>query len=319
MKAIFGRGLLALCIGWAGIAAAQGNSDNETNPNKIPHKINPGHPDNNAPTAGSTGTLSAITSHGGPVMGAPDVHLIWYGNWNQANGSDNPAGQQIVRDFMAAVSGSNWMKINTATTVTGAGYTGSGGTSVSGNIANIHDANFGYLNGKTRLTDANIATVVSNYVQTQGGATANAIYFVLTSSDVTASSGFCTKYCGWHTKGTIAGLPNVTYSFVGNANRCLSGCAPQTVGPNGNAGVDGMVSVVAHELVETLSDPLLNAWYDASGAENADKCAWTFGGAQQQAANGGYYNVTLGARPFLIQRNLARNNKCYVDGVTGQQ
>ena len=80
-----------------------------------------------------------------------------------------------------------------------------------------------------------------------------------------------------------------------------------------------MVSVLAHELVETLSDPLLNAWYDSQGAENADKCAWTFGGAQKVAPNGSFYNVTLGARNYSIQRNLAANSKCYVDGVTGQQ
>ena len=38
-----------------------------------------------------------------------------------------------------------------------------------------------------------------------------------------------------------------------------------------------MASVIAHELVEAVSDPQLNAWYDRRGYENADKCAWTFG------------------------------------------
>lgn len=316
MKSLFGHGLLALCVGWAGAAMAQGQSGREINP--IHHRMNPGHAGGvgDALTTGSTATLSAITSHGGPVMaGAPDVHLIWYGNWNQANGSDNAAGQAIVRDFMATVGGSNYLKINTLA----GGYTGSGSTAVSGNIGNVREANVGYLNGKTRLRDADIQTIVANYVNGAGGAQANAVYFVLTSSDVNETSGFCTKYCGWHTKGSIGGLPNVKYSFVGNANRCLSGCAAQTVGPNGNAGVDGMVSVVAHELEETLSDPELNAWYDASGAENADKCAWTFGGAQAQTATGAWYNMTLGSRKFLIQRNLAPNSKCYIDGVTLQQ
>jgi len=45
-----------------------------------------------------------------------------------------------------------------------------------------------------------------------------------------------------------------------------------------------MVSVMAHELEETISDPNLNAWYDSTGAENADKCAWTFGTTYWQAA-----------------------------------
>src|ERR1019366_8631021 len=83
-----------------------------------------------------------------------------------------------------------------------------------------------------------------------------------------------------------------------------------------NAGVDGMLSVVAHELEEATTDPQLNAWYDSSGAENADKCAWTFGG-HQTLLKGAYYNMTLpttsGSRNYLIQRNLsATDNKCYV-------
>jgi hypothetical protein len=81
-----------------------------------------------------------------------------------------------------------------------------------------------------------------------------------------------------------------------------------------------MVSVVAHELEETLSDPDLNGWYDSAGAENGDKCAWTFGHAQSQAANGSFYNLTLpaaagGSRNFLIQRNLSASNVCYIDGI----
>ena len=99
----------------------------------------------------------------------------------------------------------------------------------------------------------------------------NGVYFVLTSADVTASSGFCTQYCGWHTRGTISGS-DIKYSFVGNPDRCPSACEAQTTGPNGNAGADGMASIIAHELEEATTDPDLNAWYDRRGQENADKC-----------------------------------------------
>ncbi len=97
----------------------------------------------------------------------------------------------------------------------------------------------------------------------------NSVYFVLTSSDVTASSGFCTQYCGWHTHGTISGI-DIKYAFVGNPDRCPSACEPQTTGSNGNAGADGMASIIAHEMEEAVTDPDLNAWFTRNGAENTD-------------------------------------------------
>ncbi|MEO8843125.1 MAG: hypothetical protein ABI591_19500 [Kofleriaceae bacterium] len=89
---------------------------------------------------------------------------------------------------------------------------------------------------------------------------------------------------------------------MGNPDRCPSSCEDQTTSPNGNVGADGMASIIAHESEEAISDPDLNAWYDRSGAENADKCAWTFG-TQQTASNGSKYNLTFGGRNWLIQRN----------------
>ena len=63
-----------------------------------------------------------------------------------------------------------------------------------------------------------------------------------------------------------------------------------------------MASIIAHELEEATTDPDLNAWYDTRGYENADKCAWTFG-AVSTLGNGAQYNMTLGARNYLIQQN----------------
>ena len=33
-----------------------------------------------------------------------------------------------------------------------------------------------------------------------------------------------------------------------------------------------------HELSETVTDPRNGGYWDSSGDENSDKCAWTFGG-----------------------------------------
>lgn len=38
---------------------------------------------------------------------------------------------------------------------------------------------------------------------------------------------------------------------------------------------DGLVSILAHELIETVSDPDGDAWYDAKGQENADKVSYS--------------------------------------------
>lgn len=254
-----------------------------------------------APTAGGTGALTPITNHGGLVLGGTvNVYVIWYGNWAQANGSDNATGQALVRTFLSNVGNSPYFNINTS-------YPG-----VTGSVTLKQEITDAGSQG-TRLSDSRVQTVVSSALSSgKLPYDTNALYFVLTSSNVSESSGFCSRYCGWHTNGSLAGR-DIKYSFVGNANRCLSGCSAQTISPNSNAGVDGMISVIAHELEETTTDPDLNAWYDSSGAENGDKCAWTFGSAQTLLPSGAYYNMTLGGTHFLVQRNLdAGTNKCYV-------
>jgi Phosphate-induced protein 1 conserved region len=276
----------------------------------IIHKTNPHEA--GAPTAGSTGTITPnISYHGGPVMGVPTVYLIWYGNWNQSNGSDTPAGQAIVNDLLHGLNDSAYYQTN-------ASYAGVGGSySVGASFAD------NYSQG-SRLSDQRVANIVSNAMNSgKLPKDSNGIYFVLTSSDVSESSGFCSRYCGWHTYGTLSGT-NIKYSFVGNANRCLNACSAQTTGPNGNAGVDGMVSVIAHELEETNTDPNLNAWYDSSGAEDADKCAWTFGQSLSTTSTGAFYNMTLptstgSTRNYLIQRELDVYSKCYVNYLTKAQ
>ena len=313
MKTVFhGRvavSILTLALG-AGSAWAQGQNDQgpirqaDDNSSKI--SVHETNPIETAPTKGGTGALSPILPHSGVVMVAPKAYLIWYGNWNQSNASDTPAGQAIVRDFLHGIGPTPYYSINT----TYKGVTGS--VTVAGETTVT-------ASSRSRLSDSGVQNIVTNVIKSGvfGPADPDGVYFVLTSSDV-AKSGFCTQYCGWHTAATINNT-TVKYSFVGNANRCLNACAAQTVGPNGNAGVDGMVSVVAHELEETNTDPNLTAWYDSSGNENADKCAWTFGQNMTLGSNGAYYNMSFGGRNYLIQRNLsAADNKCYVALNGGQ-
>jgi hypothetical protein len=82
-------------------------------------------------------------------------------------------------------------------------------------------------------------------------------------------------YCAWHSAGTINGV-NVQFAFFFKLDGD-PGCDPQNPATTQTEGLEALGNVSGHELSEMMTDPQLNAWYDSGGAENADKCAWTFG------------------------------------------
>ncbi len=81
----------------------------------------------------------------------------------------------------------------------------------------------------------------------------------------------------------------------------LTGCeysTPDGPLPNGDA-ADAVLNVVSHEHNETITDPLGTGWYDSSGYENGDECAWL---ATQTTPNGyGDYNQTIHKGEYLLQ------------------
>lgn len=268
------------------------------------------------PAQGAAGGLSlfgsaAIRYHGGPIMlGRTNAYVIWYGSWpDQTTTSSTPA---IVRDYLANVGGSPYFNINTT-------YTNRAGQRVSNQVAYGGSTTDAYSKGTT-LSDQTleqvVATAVTNGTVGLPGASPSlprlpdpgGVYFVLTSRDVSESSGFLSQYCGFHTNATVAGV-DIKYSFVGDASKNLKACAGQTAAsPNANPAGDAMVNVVAHELEEAVTDPDLDAWYDNAGAENADKCAWKFG-TTATLPGGAKYNMTIGARKYLIQQNWVNSGK----------
>jgi hypothetical protein len=183
---------------------------------------------------------------------------------------------------------------------------------------------------KKNITNGGIEKLVANTLNNgQLPRDPNGVYFVLTSSDINESSGFCgTKagFCGWHTHADMGGV-DIKFAFVGNPDRCPSLCEKQTTGPNstttGVGGGDGMVNIIAHELSETSTDPDQNAWFNtatfsSTSAENADACDFTFQSTdlgffwtlcgqgtslctQVADSAGAHYNQTFGNNNWLIQ------------------
>lgn len=228
---------------------------------------------------GTTATLEPIIYRGGPLLSSPSVYLIWYGTWNGEH-------KQLIRDFLHDLNGSS-----------NYGVTGQSIAPQINFIAMKNEVNDNYSRGRA-LSDRDVMTIVQKSLNKLSTDTRGA-YFVLTAPDVRATSGFGTKYCGWHTYYSSGAGKNVRFAFVGDPKNFMSTCASQRPGSNGtgNESIDAMISVIGHELVEMITDPNINAWYDSRVMENADKCGWTYGDIPT-ANNGSKYNLTL---PRLLE------------------
>ncbi len=243
----------------------------------------------------TTKTANGITYHGGPLMlGTTNVYFVWYGNW----GTDT--APTILTDLVRNAGNSPYYNINTT-------YSDASGHKVANALAHAGTVNVGATLG-TSLSDAQIFSLVSGAIGSHAlPLDANGIYVVMTAPDVTASSGFCTQYCGWHSYGKV-GTTSVKFAFVGNpAQKCPSSCGARSPSPNGNPGADAMASVLMHEISEAVTDPVFTGYYDSRGLENADKCAWSYG-TTYKTSNGAYANMSFpsasgGKRDFLIQQN----------------
>ena len=233
-----------------------------------------------------------IIYHGGPLMlGTVNVYYIWYGNWS---GAAALSGMTLLQNLVTNFNGSTYYNINTT-------YYDSTLTNISNSVT-FGGAAFDNYSQGTSINDGAVDTIVANAITTgQVPNDPNGAYFVLTSSDVDESTGFCTAYCGWHNHDSSSGT-DIKFAFVGNPESCLSACAAQNPSPNGDAGIDGMASIIAHELAEMLTDPDINAWFDTNGNEMADKCAWMFGNTFFVGNQGAQANVTLGGVNYLLQQ-----------------
>jgi len=224
---------------------------------------------------------------------------MFYGNWNTTSAS--LADRNLIEYFLSNLAYSDYYMINSYYPFYPAGSKISGNVVYKGSV--LHNTP-GY---SMRLSDYDIQNLVDSE-PAWASKDPNGMYFVLTSPDVTATSGFCTSYCGWHDNyvPTSVSFP-VRYSFVGNpVTKCLSGCSAGA-GPNQLRGADAMVSIIAHELQESITDGLFDGYYSPSGYENADQCAWTFG-TYYYVSGVGYWNVQVGTKNFLIQQNVDYQN-----------
>jgi hypothetical protein len=223
----------------------------------------------------SGGTSSPdMTYHGGPVLtgGAAVTPIFWGTSWN----ATSDAGGKIVgmQLFYRGVGGSAYAGTNTE-------YTDASGTHVSSSVSYN-----GYLidNSAAPSKAPSTSTIQAEVAKEITNPVANGYYPVY----VDTPRGHA-RYCAWHSYGTVNDVV-VQFAFFFNLDND-PGCDPNSTVPNQSEGLKALGNVSGHELSETLTDPHVNAWYDGSGAENADKCAWTFGQPYLTLSNGTHWKI----------------------------
>ena len=175
-----------------------------------------------APSGQAVVTGNGINYNGGPVLkGTVPIYIIWYGNWN-GSGSNTAVTQNIIRTLIGGLSNSGYEKINS--TYGDASGNVSGAMTLAGETTDTGSQG-------TRLRNSRISAAISAKL-TSGALPTNAsgVYLFLSSSDV-KESGFCTQFCGFHTRQTLNGA-DIKWAFIGNVDQCPSGCEAQATGPN---------------------------------------------------------------------------------------
>jgi hypothetical protein len=199
-----------------------------------------------------------MTYHGGKIMTTAVTQAIWWGpSWAGYNGDK-------IRDldlWYAGHSNSNYA-------MTADEYTGSNGQ--VGPTTTHH----GHLvDGSTASGGNNTSVILAEVCKVVQSPEPNGNGYYAVYSEVKRGSA---QYCAYHSAGTCHGIA-VQFAFFFNLDGD-PGCDPQDTSGLHSQGLAALANVSGHELSEARSDPASpGAWYDSQGAENGDKCAWTFG------------------------------------------
>jgi hypothetical protein len=201
-----------------------------------------------------------MVSHGGTILVANKTQAIFWGtSWTSYTG-DIVTG---LDTFFAGFGGSNYAKASTE-------YTGTNGqvTASSTYLGHVIDATA----APSRALSVTSAVAEACKV-TNNNPDPNALYLIYTETGAGHVS-----YCAWHSYGTCSNGAPVQVAYMPNITG-IAGCDPQdTFGTGHSQGLAALANVTAHELSEAITDPRNGGWYDSAGAENGDKCAWSFTG-----------------------------------------
>ena len=252
---------------------------------------------------------------GGHVQVTPQIYLVFWG-WGQTGAFDHttagrPANDpdgaaQRMQDFTAAIGGTAWTGSQTQYYMTQNGeqvHITNPASQLAGvwfDDANpIHDN----VSGLELAQEAQRAVAHFGVTDLQNS------QFVIAQPQQFNEAGFNggAGYCAWHDytqpstyPGVQAGISFTNMPYVLNIG---TSCGENSVNAGSAGTLDGFTIVMGHEIEETVTDPgaedvingqNLGGWYDFSGEENGDKCAWVgyTGLIPASTVPGGLNNIT---------------------------
>ncbi|MBV8435290.1 MAG: hypothetical protein JO029_13515 [Candidatus Eremiobacteraeota bacterium] len=198
--------------------------------------------------------------HDGSVQTTPAIYVAFWGFQTYGD----PSGEAArLTGFMNALGASSWLNTVTQYYQNGPSYITNPAAQLAGTWYDDVDP------VPAHPRDADIKAEALRLAHHFGVSSTQRAYIVATPSGRNIR-GFPRNYCAYHGEapGAIA-YTNLPYMSDGG-HYCGAGSVNA-----GEAGkIDGVTIVAGHELAETQTDPAGGGWYDASGNEIADKCAW---------------------------------------------
>lgn len=135
---------------------------------------------------------------------------------------------------------------------------------------------------RTKITDTGIQTYLaglfSSGAETPDPSTLYGLYFPSGMRVSLQGGASCSAFCGYHSHFAYNGML-IKYAVFPYTN-----CAACSVA--GKSVADILTIVTSHEIREAVTDALGTAWYDSTGREADDKCAWH---NLYQMSNGGFW------------------------------
>ena len=213
-----------------------------------------------------------MTYHGGKIMPTAVIGTIFWGtSWGSYSG-DKITG---IDSYYTGWSGSNYAKASDE-------YTGTNGQVGPTSTYTGH-----HIDSTAASGGANTSTILAEVCKVipSPDTSGNGYYAVYT--DLPRGNA---GYCAWHSAGSCGGTP-VQFAFFWKLDGD-AGCDPSDTSGLHSQGLAALANVSGHELSEARSDPASpGAWYDSSGNENGDKCAWTFGAPLVAFTNGTQWKI----------------------------